>query len=485
MPNLPTVSAKITGDASGLISELKKAETQTSLSGAKMEADIGNALNRIERRFSLAHFGTDFLKGIGIGTGFQLIEKSAEMMAEYWKQAAESAKKVSDESEKQLAATLAGIGAAQTDKQKLITMQAQMASDQKKLDALNGPLTGIGVTGSKRMPGGDGYELTYGTVARDRTNAESEQAQSLATEMSLIGNKIAETQKKIDETAKKASESVKAATKDTRDYADIKEVSIADENIGLNTVRDMNAELDKEAEKYRNLGDPLKAYRDTLTEINMLEEKGALSGMDAARARAGNLDAHGLLTPNRAMMDAQSMDGFNAAYDKALLKTHELTDAQKQLADSLGRTFADAIMSGEKFGDVLKSLAADFLKMLLEKEATSAFGSIIGLLAGVGGGTGAAVHASGAGFADGGSPPVGQASMVGENGPELFIPNTAGTIVSNGALRSGSGGTYYIDARGADQTGLARLEAMIRSVQGSIKPTSLAAATDNRRRSAA
>lgn len=37
-------------------------------------------------------------------------------------------------------------------------------------------------------------------------------------------------------------------------------------------------------------------------------------------------------------------------------------------------------------------------------------------------------------FADGGSPPVGKASVVGEQGPELFVPNTAGTIVPNHAL---------------------------------------------------
>lgn len=31
------------------------------------------------------------------------------------------------------------------------------------------------------------------------------------------------------------------------------------------------------------------------------------------------------------------------------------------------------------------------------------------------------------------NPPVGVPSIVGENGPELFIPNTSGTIVPNGA----------------------------------------------------
>lgn len=36
------------------------------------------------------------------------------------------------------------------------------------------------------------------------------------------------------------------------------------------------------------------------------------------------------------------------------------------------------------------------------------------------------------GFAAGGTPPVGRPSLVGEQGPELFVPRTAGTIVPAG-----------------------------------------------------
>ncbi len=56
---------------------------------------------------------------------------------------------------------------------------------------------------------------------------------------------------------------------------------------------------------------------------------------------------------------------------------------------------------------------------------------------------------SGKGYADGGSPPVGMASIVGERGPELFVPKSAGTIVSNSKLRGG-GDTHYHDFRGAN-----------------------------------
>lgn len=37
----------------------------------------------------------------------------------------------------------------------------------------------------------------------------------------------------------------------------------------------------------------------------------------------------------------------------------------------------------------------------------------------------------GGAFAGGGDPPVGKLSLVGEKGPELFVPKTAGTILPN------------------------------------------------------
>jgi hypothetical protein len=37
-------------------------------------------------------------------------------------------------------------------------------------------------------------------------------------------------------------------------------------------------------------------------------------------------------------------------------------------------------------------------------------------------------------FAEGGRPPVGQPSIVGERGPELFVPDQAGTIIPNDGL---------------------------------------------------
>ena len=59
-------------------------------------------------------------------------------------------------------------------------------------------------------------------------------------------------------------------------------------------------------------------------------------------------------------------------------------------------------------------------------------------------------------FANGGRPPVGRPSLVGERGPELFVPDRAGTIIPNHAMGSMGGSTNIVvnvDASGSSVEG--------------------------------
>ena len=55
-------------------------------------------------------------------------------------------------------------------------------------------------------------------------------------------------------------------------------------------------------------------------------------------------------------------------------------------------------------------------------------------------------------FANGGRPAVGKAALVGERGPELFVPRTAGTIIPNHAMGS-SNIVVNVDASGSNVQG--------------------------------
>ena len=55
-------------------------------------------------------------------------------------------------------------------------------------------------------------------------------------------------------------------------------------------------------------------------------------------------------------------------------------------------------------------------------------------------------------FADGGRPPVGRPSIVGERGPELFVPGASGTIVPNEVM-GGTNVVVNVDASGSEAEG--------------------------------
>ena len=56
-------------------------------------------------------------------------------------------------------------------------------------------------------------------------------------------------------------------------------------------------------------------------------------------------------------------------------------------------------------------------------------------------------------FANGGRPPVGRPSIVGERGAELFVPDRAGTIIPNHQLGGSTNIVVNVDASGSNVEG--------------------------------
>lgn len=169
---------------------------------------------------------------------------------------------------------------------------------------------------------------------------------------------------------------------------------------------------------------------------------------------------------------------FNDAATGYLRLTGDGLTKNTELADGLAGAFTSATQSlasggataSSFFEGLLRSISNLILQIgVLEPMAArirEAFGGkaglggggfgglIAGLLGGGGGGvtppnpfvsSGGFSFGSLFGFADGGMPPVGRASLVGERGPELFIPRTAGMIVPNHALGGGGGKTTIVN----------------------------------------
>tara|TARA_Y100000361_G_scaffold116427_1_gene107371 strand:+ start:523 stop:2403 length:1881 start_codon:yes stop_codon:yes gene_type:complete len=139
---------------------------------------------------------------------------------------------------------------------------------------------------------------------------------------------------------------------------------------------------------------------------------------------------------------------------KQLLETNKQLTAEKQKQIQFAEQLAQTIEQGIK-GAIMGAI--DGTKSLSE--------SLSGILRQLGGmflnrGIGSFKKADGTGgsgllgmFANGGRPPVGRPSIVGERGPELFVPDRAGTIIPNNQLGGSTSVVVNVDASGTEVQG--------------------------------
>jgi len=119
------------------------------------------------------------------------------------------------------------------------------------------------------------------------------------------------------------------------------------------------------------------------------------------------------------------------------------------LANALGSAIDNFVKTGKfKFkqfaADAIKEWAAMKAKLAMINVFEGVFNQLKNLVAQKIGGM---IIGKLLGFAEGGSPPVNKPSVVGEKGPELFVPKTAGTIIPNDQLGKGkSMGTNSVSA---------------------------------------
>lgn len=139
----------------------------------------------------------------------------------------------------------------------------------------------------------------------------------------------------------------------------------------------------------------------------------------------------------KAQQDANAHVIKQQEYLRKLEQDREST--VRQLGLTFSSAFEDAIVNGSKLRDVLQGIASDLLRLVVRKQITE---PIFGAISGKGGllsGFGKIL-----GFANGGMPPVNRPSVVGERGPELFVPRASGTIIPNHALGGGGGNVNVI-----------------------------------------
>jgi len=201
----------------------------------------------------------------------------------------------------------------------------------------------------------------------------------------------------------------------------------------------------------------------------------------------------------RAFRGAQGgFDGFLAGIEQGaadLERANTGFELGKRMVDEFSQAITDLASGAEvDFGRILQSFLNMLIQMEMQAQLSNVFNSIRGkgptdqgMMGGLLSGLGDFI---GGFFADGGRPPVGVPSVVGERGPELFVPDGAGTIFNReqlGEMSGGGGATVVIRQTNNFGSDVSRSEfnQRLRQVEESTMRGAKAALLDDRRRGGA
>lgn len=188
----------------------------------------------------------------------------------------------------------------------------------------------------------------------------------------------------------------------------------------------------------------------------------------------------------------RGLDAFGASIKTVIDGMNSVVDLQRftqATMDAFTDGFAEAIAGAKSFKDAFKDMARsiinDLIRMAVQYYITQQiFGALTNFISGLGAGPAASTGGTGggslpAGRAVGGPVSAGRPYIVGENGPELFVPSAGGQVMPNGRMGGGATVNQTINI----STGVAQtVRAEVLNLMPQIAESAKAAVADSRMR---
>jgi len=306
------------------------------------------------------------------------------------------------------------------------------------------------------------------TKLLEANNAQKEFNDLLETgTATAINQRIDERRQKIEELEK----SIKEANKTADIFRSLLGPQLA--LFGVKGIADMKLEvkkLKKEIEdlqeglpnaEARDLAVEFERHRKTLTNSNAQLEKNLIINQEEtelAKIRKEHelavqaiIEEHGVVRGQELIL-LQNANLTLKEQELQLKRNQEnakrLKDVYKKIGDDIATGISDAlhdaVFQTKSLGDaarsILQGIASDLLRLGINTLLKS---------------TGFGLFSNLTGFANGGRPPVGRPSIVGEKGPEIFVPSSAGTIIPNNRIGGGVTNNIVVnvDASGSNVEG--------------------------------
>lgn len=222
------------------------------------------------------------------------------------------------------------------------------------------------------------------------------------------------------------------------------------------------ADLRKRIEDQARLNKATEDYSMTLDKlgiaqarISIAESSGAITGLEALN-RKSKANAEYIVILEKQLVTLEKIAALSGKpqdllnVEKMKVELEALRTQTNLVADEFNKIFKDSfadafnsVIDGtSSVKDAFKSMAKDITSSINKIATQNIAEQLFGKSGFLGGGSGGfdfgKLFASwfGGSFAGGGMPPVGKLSIVGERGPELFVPKVAGAIVPTNKLGS-------------------------------------------------
>jgi lambda family phage tail tape measure protein len=270
-------------------------------------------------------------------------------------------------------------------------------------------------------------QLEKGITAQQTANLlEKDRLNTLENITKAIDNQVAK-QEALAEILRSANEQ-KFAAKDNIPASQL---------VGLSSIQKQIVDIQENARKAAN--EAAKAFAEKFGEINTTADAQEFAdGLDKiATAWKGVAGAQTEVAKTNYDISRSFSTGWTDAFAKYAEDAQNAAEQAATYFDRFTKGFEDAVVAlvtnGKfSFKDFANSIIADFARIEARKALTSVMsgatpgGSVLGSLFNFG--------KSLFGFANGGTIGAGMPAIVGERGPELFMPSSAGKIIANNQL---------------------------------------------------
>lgn len=419
------------------------ASVQNSLS--KLQQSSQTAAGFMKRAFDPRALGTGFAAALGLSLTSvidSVITKLTELVMR-----AENVRKILRESRLESEAILeAGVFGAMDPVRQLEAIQAKIIKNAAEIDRLRGNVREEVVA----VPQGGSVTVQLGSVkeAEELKKLEAMRASLLIANVNLI-NQIekdtAEIKTKSDDEALDAQKKVNDLMRESNNLM-LKGLEVprdgASERIEATIAQTLaNRELGKSLRD--SVMTPIEQYTAALEKIDLLHAKKIITEETMIRL-TGEAGAAFAAASGDVEDMASRLSLANSEANKTIPAMSQLAQISNDAGSMIAQGFEDAILSGQKLGEVVRSLGRDLLRLVFSQMVTQPLAKGIATALGA--------------RAMGGPVSSGSPYVVGEKGPELFVPHASGTIVPNNKMGSSGAGTGGVTVNYNIAAGVSRAE---------------------------